>query len=256
VQIIIMAADKNFEVAIVGGGIAGLTLAIALHQRKIKVAIYEQAPKFGEIGAGVSFGPNAVEAMKVCDKGIYEAFEKIATHNQWKSKTNIWFDFLNAYDANPNDSSGHQETVFTLSNSLGQNGVHRANFLDEMVRLLPKDIANFGKRLKNISQDYSTDKLTVEFHDGTSAQADAVIGCDGIKSRVRQVMLGDNHPSARPVYTHKYAYRGLIPMEKAVEAIGEERARNACLHVRHPLNSFQTMIRTYCIYRWVPEHMP
>lgn len=58
-----------------------------------------------------------------------------------------------------------------------------------------------------------------------------VIGCDGIKSRVRQILVGRDHPSARPVYTHKYAYRGLIPMDKAVEAIGDENARNSKMHV-------------------------
>ena len=58
-----------------------------------------------------------------------------------------------------------------------------------------------------------------------------VIGCDGIKSRVRQILVGKDHPSARPTYTHKYAYRGLIPMEKAVQAIGEANARNSKMHV-------------------------
>jgi salicylate hydroxylase len=225
-----MPAPKKFEIAIVGGGIAGLTLAIALHKRSVPVTIYEQAPKFGEIGAGVSFGPNAVEAMKLCDQEIYEAFEKIGTHNQWKSKSKVWFDFLNAYDTGAKDP-GHQEEVFTLTNSIGQNGVHRANFLDEMVKLFPKDLANFGKHLEHISEDEKSGKLVLNFGDGTTAKADAVIGCDGIKSKVRKIILGAGHPSAQPVYTHIYAYRGLIPMEKAVEAIGDERARNACLHV-------------------------
>jgi salicylate hydroxylase len=74
--------------------------------------------------------------------------------------------------------------------------------------------------------------MVMNFLDGTTAEADCVIGCDGIKSRVRQILFGKDHPSARPVYTHKYAYRGLIPMEKAVVAVGEERAQNACMHVR------------------------
>lgn len=59
----------------------------------------------------------------------------------------------------------------------------------------------------------------------------AVIGCDGIKSRVRQLIVGENHPAAHPTYTHKYAYRGLIPMEKAKEALGEDNAVNAKLHM-------------------------
>jgi salicylate hydroxylase len=227
-----MPTPKEFQIAVVGGGIAGLTLAIALHKRHVPVAIYERAPMFGEIGAGVSFGPNAVEAMKVCHQEIYEAFERIKTHNQWKSKSKVWFDFLNAYDSDARDPD-HQEEVFTLTNSIGQNGVHRANFLDEMVKLFPKDLANFGKHLEQISEHGKSKKLVLRFGDGTTAKADAVIGCDGIKSNVRNIILGVDHPSAQPVYTHKYAYRGLIPMEKAVKAVGEERAMNACLHVSH-----------------------
>jgi salicylate hydroxylase len=228
-----MPAPKEFHIAVVGGGIAGLTLAIALHKRRVPVAIYERSPMFGEIGAGVSFGPNAVEAMKLCHVEIYEAFERIKTHNQWKSKSKVWFDFFDAYDTDARDP-GHQQEVFTLTNSIGQNGVHRANFLNEMVKLLPKDSANFGKHLEHISEDKKSRKLVLSFGDGTTAKADAVIGCDGIKSRVRKIIFGVDHPSAQPVYTHKYAYRGLIPMEKAVQAVGDERARNACLHVsRH-----------------------
>jgi 2-polyprenyl-6-methoxyphenol hydroxylase-like FAD-dependent oxidoreductase len=61
-----------------------------------------------------------------------------------------------------------------------------------------------------------------------------VVGCDGIKSFVRRVVVGEDHPAANPVYTHKYAYRGLVPMQKAVEAVGEELASNSCMHVCLP----------------------
>ena len=224
-----MTPPKAFTIAIVGGGIAGLTLAIALHQRQIPVTIYEQAPAFGEIGAGVSFSPNAVQAMKVCHNGIYEAFEKVCTRNLWPSKQKVWFDYLDGYDSKIN-SNEKQEAAFTISNSLGQNGVHRAHFLEAMVNLVPKDIARFGKRLSDITEN-SSGKLVMNFDDGTTAEADAIIGCDGIKSRVRQMIVGADHPSAKPSYTHKYAYRGLVPMEKAIEAVGEERAQNACMYV-------------------------
>lgn len=53
-----------------------------------------------------------------------------------------------------------------------------------------------------------------------------VIGCDGIKSRVRQILLGEDNPASYPHYTHKVAFRGLVPMEKAIARLGEYRARN------------------------------
>ncbi|KAL6831524.1 FAD/NAD(P)-binding domain-containing protein [Trichoderma sp. SZMC 28015] len=223
-----MSPVKDFDIAIVGGGIAGLTLAIALNSRSIPVTLYEQAASFGEIGAGVSFSPNAVQAMKVCHQGIYEAFETVCTRNLWPSKEKVWFDYVDAYSDVTSD--GVLATAFTISNSLGQNGLHRAHFLDEAVKLFPKQLVRFGKRLQNITED-GNGRLVMHFDDGTVAETDAIIGCDGIKSRVRQAIVGPDHPSARPVYTHKYAYRGLIPMEDACAAVGEERAQNACMYM-------------------------
>lgn len=57
-----MPASNPFDIAIVGGGISGLTLAISLYKQNVPVTVYESASKFGEIGAGVGFGPNAVRA--------------------------------------------------------------------------------------------------------------------------------------------------------------------------------------------------
>ncbi|KAF5011077.1 hypothetical protein FDECE_2816 [Fusarium decemcellulare] len=214
---------KPFTIAVVGGGIAGITLAIALHHRNVPVTLYERAPNFHEIGAGVSFTPNAVRAMQVCHPGIYDAFDRVCTWNGWESKRKTWFDFL--------DGVAEQEgAAFSIKTSLGQNGVHRAHFLDEMTKLLPSDRIQFGKQIEDAKEDASG-KIIMTFSDGSTASADALIGCDGIRSRVRQLIVGADHPSARPTYSHKYAYRGLVEMDKAIEAIGEERARNACMHM-------------------------
>ncbi|KAF4962591.1 hypothetical protein FSARC_9369 [Fusarium sarcochroum] len=214
---------KPFDIAIVGGGIAGLTLAIALHHRNIPVTLYERAEDFHEIGAGVSFTPNAVQAMKMCHPGVHDAFHKVCTWNGWESKSKTWFDFLDG-------TTEDDQVAFTIKTSLGQNGVHRAHFLDELIHLLPSDRVQFGKQIEHAEED-PNGKVRMTFADGSTAYADALIGCDGIGSRVRKIIVGENHPSARPGYSHKYAYRGLVPMDKAIEAVGEERARNACMHM-------------------------
>lgn len=66
----------------------------------------------------------------------------------------------------------------------------------------------------------------MKFADGTITEADAVIGCDGIKSVCREFVLGKNNQLSQPMFTGKHAYRGLIPMEKAIAAIGAEKAQN------------------------------
>ncbi|SMY22029.1 unnamed protein product [Zymoseptoria tritici ST99CH_1A5] len=215
---------KDFEIAIIGGGISGLTLAIALHSRGIPITVYEQAPHFAEIGAGVSFTDNAGQAMKICHAGIYEAFERVRTSNMWPEKAKVWFDYHDGYHDKPDTH------VFTISNKIGQAGVHRAHYLDELVKLLPTERAQFGKRLEKLDKT-SNERWKLNFADGSSAEADAVIGCDGIKSKVRQLMYGKDHPCAYPTYTHKYAYRALATMEDAVKAVGGEKAQNACMHM-------------------------
>lgn len=224
------AHKKPFELAIVGGGIAGLMLAIALHKRHIRCTIYEQAAEFGEIGAGVSISRNAVKAMEMIDRSVLGAFNLVATRNKWDSKKSVWFDFM---DGMSHVRVSQLEPLFAmLDPGVGQNAVHRARFLDELTRLLPRDGAQFNKQLHHIMEDLSSPgKMLLKFKDGSVAEADAVIGCDGIKSRTRTLLVGEDHAAAMPVYTHKYAYRGLIPMAQAIHVLGEERAVNASMWV-------------------------
>ena len=223
--------SKPFKVAIIGGGIAGITLAIALHHRNIPVTIYEQAREFGEVGAGVSFSPNAVQAMKACHHGVYEAYENVCTRNLWESKQNVWFDYLDGYTAHV---SGQQDIAFTIRNGMGQSGVHRAHFLDEMVKLIPLEIARFHKHLVDVTERSRDGKLVMHFSDGATDEADLVIGCDGIKSRVRELLVGEGYPAAMPLFIYKYAYQGLVLIDKAVEAIREELALNFYIYICFP----------------------
>lgn len=222
-----------FTIAIIGGGITGLTLAIALHRRNVDCTVYEQAPSFKEIGAGLGFHPGAVQALRVCDKDIFHAFEKVCTVNKWDSKRHVWFD---VFDGTADVPARDLEPAFTIPQpQTGGGSCHRARFLDELVKLLPKDrnIANFDKRLDTIDNDEGS--LRIVFCDGTVARADAVIGCDGIKSRTREIMLGrDKSVEAKCGYSGKYAYRCLIPMSDAIEALGEEKAANTSLWVSLP----------------------
>jgi salicylate hydroxylase len=217
-----MESRPGLDIAIIGGGIAGLTLAIALHNRGVSFTIYEQAVAFGEIGAGVSFSPNAVRAMECCHHGVTAAFERVCTRNRWESKQRVWFDFHDGSNSQPRPS-------FTIISSLGQRAVHRADFVTELVKLLPDHVARFNKRLTGIVEG-DDGRLLMNFQDGTQATADAVIGCDGIHSRVRQMIF----PSSAPSYSHQYAYRGLIPMDRAAEVLGREKSENACMHVSEP----------------------
>ncbi|KAH6977459.1 salicylate hydroxylase 1 [Ilyonectria sp. MPI-CAGE-AT-0026] len=215
---------KSFEVAIIGGGIAGITLAISLLKRNVPCVIYEQAHTFGEVGAGLGISPNALRAMTVCDPSVSMAFDKVVSGNMWESKKGILFEFFDGMD-----DTTDLTPRFTIRNSTGLRGCHRGHLVNELLKLLPNDVTRFNKQLERIEEPQGDDsgKLRMVFRDGTVAEADAIIGCDGIKSRMREIVVGHSDPSAKCSYTHKFAYRGMVPMDQAVEVLGEERAVNA-----------------------------
>ncbi|KAI9053721.1 hypothetical protein LZ554_002672 [Drepanopeziza brunnea f. sp. 'monogermtubi'] len=221
----------DFHVAICGGGIGGLCMAIGLLHQQVSCTIYEAAPAFAEIGAGVSFGPNAVRAMTLIDPAIKAGYDKIATSNAAPEKKRCWFDFsLGQKDATCGEEGTPVAEV--VAGEVGQSSVHRAHFLDQLVKLVPAGVAQFGKRLENVEKVGEKMKLT--FQDGTTAEADAVIGCDGVKSRTRHILLGKEHEAANARFTGKYAYRGLIPMKKAVGVLGMDLAGNSQMYMgRH-----------------------
>ncbi|KAG4443687.1 hypothetical protein IFR05_000776 [Cadophora sp. M221] len=225
---------SDFHVAVCGGGIGGLCMLIGLLHQNISCTLYEAAPAFAEIGAGVSFGPNAVRAMSLIDPEIKTGYDGIATGNAWPEKKKVWFDFtLGQKEGGWRDlKEPGKEGGKVIAGDVGQSSVHRAHFLDVLVKLVPDGVAKFGKRVESVTEVGSKMKLT--FHDGSTAEADAVIGCDGVKSRTRQILLGKDHESTYPTFTGKYAYRGLIPMEKAAGALGDDLARNSQMYLgRH-----------------------
>lgn len=168
--------------------------------------------------------------MQTCSPDVHAAFRKVSTHNQFPEKQDTWFDFLDAWDKSA--PVGKERWLFSLKCHEGANAVHRAHFLEEMVKLVPEGVTQFRKHLDTIEQPAGDGKVKLGFHDGTTAEVDAVIGCDGIKARTRAWLLGgDDEPGAQPVYTHKYAYRGLVPMARAVEGLGEDLAKNSKMHL-------------------------
>ena len=68
---------RNIRVAIIGAGLGGLAAAGALRQHGIEVAVYERAPKLGEVGAGIQLGPNAVKVLRAL--GIERALRALAS---------------------------------------------------------------------------------------------------------------------------------------------------------------------------------
>ena len=101
--------------------------------------------------------------------------------------------------------------------------MHRAHFLDELVRGIPPQRAHFNKRLQGLEENEHG--VSLQFKDGTTATADVVIGADGVHSIVREYLVGVE--AAKLVFSGAVIYRGLVPMDTAVEVLGSEHAKSA-----------------------------
>ncbi|KAF7553482.1 hypothetical protein G7Z17_g3607 [Cylindrodendrum hubeiense] len=226
-----MTSSGDLNIAIIGGGIGGLCLALSItNHTSIPVTVYENAPKFGEIGAGVAFGPNVVRTIRQISAPLADAVDARASRNTWPEKRGVWFDFRVGMDGADDSAKarGIKAGEFLCSLEHPEPGswmVNRSYLVDELVGRLPPNIAHLDKNLVQIV-DNGSKGVELTFEDGTTAHHSAVIGCDGIKSCTRRIMLGEDNIAAYPAYTGKYCYRGLVPMAKAVELLGEEKAVN------------------------------
>ena len=140
------------NIAIVGGGIAGVTLAIALltHCPSFHITLYESASKFGEIGAGVGFQPVMVQTMSMIDPRIAAAFETCIKGIE-ETDPPIWFT-VRVYDERKKNIAIGEKVFVIPARSGTRGGVHRAHFLAELVKLIPNGIAQFGKKLVGITK--------------------------------------------------------------------------------------------------------
>ncbi|TFK91603.1 FAD/NAD(P)-binding domain-containing protein [Polyporus arcularius HHB13444] len=218
----------KFRVAICGGGIGGLTLAVALSRyHDIQVDVYEAAGQFKEIGAGVMIWARTWEILSML--GMAENFARIA-HAPPNRSPGIGFDYRKS------DQPQEGSRFYLFQVPYGCIRFHRAQFLDVLVSHLPEGVAHFGKRLTtytNLPKSHGGDTpIALRFADGSTAVCDLLVGCDGIKSTIRKQML-EEHVHTRggdrklldhidPVWSGTIAYRALIPVQRLVKPGGQK----------------------------------
>lgn len=209
-----------FKVAVIGGGIGGLFTALSLHHHcgsALDIDVYEQAPQYKEIGAGVGIGVNAAKLLNKI--GLGESVAKISG-----KRSGIWITFRKF------DDGTDVVTVPSVdTEEVKQLPVHRAEFLDLLVDTVKQrkaarlhthkrcrkltvclEIKDAGSRVRKLTDAQEQgDQVVVEFEDGTNATTNLVVGCDGIHSAVRAQFTSDN-----PDYSGRIAYRGLVPISE------------------------------------------
>ncbi|CAI7616068.1 unnamed protein product [Penicillium glandicola] len=221
-------STKPPTITIIGGGIGGLILAAGLHHRKIPIQIYEAAPTFKEIGLGISLGPAAYRAMPLIHPQLQQIYNSlITTHADspgYEKYLQTWFEIVWATGPQEGNTLMNLEALPS-----GQTALRRADFLNALVELIPSDIIHFGKRLDTLVE--SDQGVVLKFDDGEVVDADVVIGCDGIRSRVKECMIPVESLQTKPVYSGMYGYRAVFEMADMVKAVGDQRARVATIYV-------------------------
>lgn len=189
------------EVAIVGAGIGGLAVAAALLQRGVRVTVFEQTSELGEVGAGVMLTPNASRCL--ADFGI---LDEVAADAVTPQHTRVRHGQTGAILSESTVGADYWERFGAPFLCVHRADLHAALF--RLVTRLDAQCIRVGHRLVRIADEQL--KVVLTFENGVEHVADAAVGCDGIRSIVRQHLgFAD---SAR--FTGNVAWRGVVPADR------------------------------------------
>jgi 2-polyprenyl-6-methoxyphenol hydroxylase-like FAD-dependent oxidoreductase len=182
---------KKLSIAIVGAGMGGLAAAATLRQVGINVQVYEQAQRFARIGAGIQMLPNSSRVLRGI--GVEAKLRKTA-FEPYSHLNRVW-------------DTGEVKHELPMPESLFGAPflcMHRADLHEALYSVLPPEIVHLNKKL--VGLDQADGQVTLSFADGTKAQADAVIGADGVHSLVREIIVGPDEP----IHKGRIAYRAIF----------------------------------------------
>jgi 2-polyprenyl-6-methoxyphenol hydroxylase-like FAD-dependent oxidoreductase len=156
--------------AIIGGGIGGLTTAIALRKIGFEVDVYERATELKEVGSGMSLWPNAVRSLNQIDPGI---LPRITASGRFLRRMLM------------KDAAGEPIKTLPLpSDDCTGMAIHRAELQSSLAQSVPARSIHLSHSFSHLEQ--RPNSIALHFENGASVEADLVVACDGIHSAVRK----------------------------------------------------------------------
>ena len=189
---------KRPHALVIGAGIGGMAAAIALRRAGLDVSLFEQTVAQREVGAGIQISPNASRLLG--RYGLGEAMARVAVRpsaivfRRWQDGRVL----------------GREELGESIESQYGAPyyHFHRADLINLLAEAFGPGDIELGRRLVDIEQDENG--VTAYFQDGTSERGDLLVGADGIHSRIRERLFGEE----KPRFSGQIAYRGLAPAER------------------------------------------
>ncbi len=207
-----MTARATF--AIIGAGIGGLALAGLLSRQGARVRIYEQAKQFQRIGAGIQMSSNAMRVLRALGLEQHlraRAFEPPAwTHRVWDTGEHL-------ADLDFSDAEQRYGAPYLL--------LHRGDLHAAILSAVPAELIAFDHKL--VGLDRGAVGIELRFADGATASVDALIGADGVHSKVREMILGPEKPRFTGRVAHRTTLRSSLmpggPLDTCTKWWGPDR---------------------------------
>ena len=223
--------SKRPSVIVAGGGIGGLAAALGLANKGCNVTVLEQADKFGEIGAGIQIGPNAFHAMDYL--GVGDAGRAKA----------VYIDRLIMMDGMTGTEIAEIPVDEPFRRRFGNPYavIHRSDLHGVLLDACRANNAiTLVNRQRVTGYEHTASGAKVRTEAGSEFEADAVVGCDGVRSKIREQMTGGD-----PLRLSGHvAYRAVLPIEQMPEDLRWNAATlwagPKCHMVHYPLQGWKT----------------
>ncbi|MBM3608049.1 MAG: salicylate 1-monooxygenase, partial [Alphaproteobacteria bacterium] len=194
------------RIAIIGGGIGGLTAAAALIARGFEAQVFERAPALSEVGAGIQIGPNGVRVLYAM--GLKPQLDAFACSTP-------------KFVSMAFDTARYRLEEPLSQTSVARYGVpyltmHRADLYDALAGSVPGSNIHAEHICSSAGQNGET--AHARFANGREIEADVIIGADGVRSAVRENLFGRDTPR----YTGQTCFRAMVPMDAVPVSAGPD----------------------------------
>ncbi|SDB92535.1 salicylate hydroxylase [Raineyella antarctica] len=189
------------DVVIIGAGIGGLTLALALRERGIQATLLERTSELREVGAAVALSANATNLYH--RYGVYDALDEVS----WP-QTDLVF-----RDGRTGATLARTPVGESYKERFGADywGIHRAELQRVLSGAVGMDSIRLSHKVTGLREE--DDRVLIDLADGSQLSAGVVVGADGARSIVRKWIVG--HDDA--IYSGRSGFRGIVPTEQLTE---------------------------------------